>query len=442
MSDEARSMWEKFITAPANAALLKRYAKSAQEPAPLFENIGEDLDSSNEEVRNSAFWALVTAMPELTNILHERETRQPGWRDVEGKDQQMVNRGSDILTYLHRKLVKEHRFKISDRYGKDPRSFMNTAISNRKKDEKRKRKRKREVPLDDNAALTIPDPAGSLEDTALESIHYEERKRELRNWGLYRSDDELALFETVHVDKHPFREIRERFGNPSEDALRQQLSRNNKYMVAVRDEVFTSLLFMTWQEFITEGRFPRSARDPEEFEEWEKRAKKSIQPGIWLDGKAADGMNAVAVRALTTGLHGSPGHIYLVAIKKDYQKMSVIELVREKKKHYLWMPPGISNGNGHYNLGNCSRYVEKLINPANEPQRNNYIFYLLKGDLQLPGLNDALDEVPEGYHAWLISNSYSIPKSYSWISITPFFESTSAPMSALKPFPLKACSFL
>jgi hypothetical protein len=105
------------------------------------------------------------------------------------------------------------------------------------------------------------------------------------------------------------------------------------------------------------------------------------------------------------------------------------------------MPPGISNGNGHYNLGNCSRDVEKLINPTNEPQRNNYIFYLLKGGLQLPGLNDALDEVPEGYYVWLISNSYSLPKSYSWVSITPFFESTSAPMSALKPFPIKSCSF-
>jgi hypothetical protein len=42
-------MWEAFITAPENKVLLKRYTKSAQEPAPLFESIGEDLGSTNEE---------------------------------------------------------------------------------------------------------------------------------------------------------------------------------------------------------------------------------------------------------------------------------------------------------------------------------------------------------------------------------------------------------
>jgi DNA-directed RNA polymerase specialized sigma24 family protein len=228
MSDEARSMWEKFITAPANAALLKRYAKSAQEPAPLFENIGEDLDSSNEEVRNSAFWALVTAMPELTNILHERETRQPGWRDVEGKDQQMVNRGSDILTDLHRVLVKEHRFKISDGYGKDPRLFLNAIIHHWQIDEKRHRDR--EVPLDYEAALEIPDPAPSIEDSVLENRAFEERKRELRDWGFYRSDDELALLEMVYVDECSLDEVRKRLGISSDLALRKRLSLVRKHI--------------------------------------------------------------------------------------------------------------------------------------------------------------------------------------------------------------------
>jgi hypothetical protein len=61
MADKA--MWEKFITAPRNAALLKRYAKSAKEPSPLFDSIGEDLASSNKAVRATAFWALVLRQP-------------------------------------------------------------------------------------------------------------------------------------------------------------------------------------------------------------------------------------------------------------------------------------------------------------------------------------------------------------------------------------------
>jgi hypothetical protein len=86
MAGEVLLRWEAFITAPENAHLLKRYAKSAKEPAPLFESIGEDLGSSKQEIREQAYWALIAAMPELTLILHERETRQPGWRDLEGKD--------------------------------------------------------------------------------------------------------------------------------------------------------------------------------------------------------------------------------------------------------------------------------------------------------------------------------------------------------------------
>lgn len=305
MSDEARSMWEAFITAPANAALLKRYAKSAKEPAPLFDSIGEDLSSSNEEVRKTAFWALIAAMPELTNILHERETRQPGWRDVKGKDQQMVNRGSDILSYLHRVLVKKHRFKIGDGYGKDPRPLLKKAIKNWESDEDKKRDR--EVPLDYEAALEISDPASSVEDRVLEEIAFVERLRELRKWGFFRSDDELALFCTVHVDDRPFDEVRERFGNPSATALRKQLSRTNKNIVATRDEVFS--IFLMGREFVRCGKFPQSTRDPERFEEWAMRVKRSVQPGVWLNGVSADGKNVVAVRALTRDLHGAPAHI-------------------------------------------------------------------------------------------------------------------------------------
>jgi hypothetical protein len=270
-------MWDAFITAPENAALLKRYAKSAKEPAPLFESIGEDLASSNEEVRKRAFWALVAAMPELTNILHERETRAPGRKDREGKDQQMVNRGSDILSDLYRVLVKEHRFKISGRYGKDPRPYVNKAIKNRESDEDKKCRNRdgtlKEVPLDYEAALKIPDPAGALEDSVLENIAYEEWKRELRIWGYFRSDDEVDLFEAVRVYDCPFDEVREHFGIPSKPALRQRLSRIYKNIVAARNAMFPYWLSMKrefpgWEE---PALYPL---DPEKSEWWAERARR------------------------------------------------------------------------------------------------------------------------------------------------------------------------
>src|SRR6266480_2329476 len=105
MAGEARQMWKTFITAPENAYLLKRYAKSAKEPAALFDNIGEDLASSNQEVREQAYWVLVMAMPLLTSILLEREIWEPGWRDRKGKDQQFTNKGMDTLSYLHQLFV-------------------------------------------------------------------------------------------------------------------------------------------------------------------------------------------------------------------------------------------------------------------------------------------------------------------------------------------------
>lgn len=235
MSDEARSMWDAFITAPENAALLKRYAKSAKEPAPLFESIGEDLGSTNEEVRASAYWALVAAMPELTNILHERETRMPGWRDVEGKDQQMVNRGSDILSYLHLVLVKEHRFKIRDGYGRDPRPLLKEAIRDWEHDEERRRER--EEPLDYEAVLKVPDPAPSIEDSVLENRAYEEGKRELLALGFLRSREEFDLFETVCVDECPLDEVRKRFGISSDLALRKRLLALRKRLSRARKHI-------------------------------------------------------------------------------------------------------------------------------------------------------------------------------------------------------------
>jgi hypothetical protein len=409
MAGEARSMWEAFITAPENAHLLKRYAKSAKEPAPLFEHIGEDLGSSNQEIREIAFWALVYAMPKLTSILHERETRQPGWRDVEGKDQKMINRGVDIVSYLHRKLVVENRFKIRGGRGKDPRPLMNKIARNWQEDEQRKRRR--EAPLDDEDDLEIPDSAPSLEDSLLEKIAYEERKRELRNWGFYSNEDELALLETVYVDEIPFAEVAKSRGVTSEEALlkltaalRQQASRSRKQAVAERDKQFTTLLILNPE-------FPLFGTYPTYLDYWSciKRAEKSIQPRAWLNGVVADGKNALAVRSLTTGFRGAPAHLYLIALHRDYPY---------KEERLKTLP-----GDSYYfpridpqSLDRCVkrtdqivqrlRGVAKLIDPTSKGYTPNlYPYYQLTAyPTALPGINAAIAEVRDAYDTWLISN--------------------------------------
>jgi hypothetical protein len=68
--------------------------------------------------REQAFWILVAGMPELADILHERETRQPGWRSGGGKGQQVIERGMDIINSLYIELVRDHKFKTNK--GKDP----------------------------------------------------------------------------------------------------------------------------------------------------------------------------------------------------------------------------------------------------------------------------------------------------------------------------------
>jgi DNA-directed RNA polymerase specialized sigma24 family protein len=400
MTGEVLSRWERFVTHP----VFKRYGKYAKEPRALFESIGEDLASSNEEIREIAFWALVYAMPELTSILYEWETRQPGWRDRKGKDQQMINRGTDIVSDLHCKLVEQHLFKIGGEYGKDPRPFVNKEIKHKKIDEWRKRSR--EVLLDHEDTLKIPGSAASLEDTVLESIQYEERKRELRDWGFFRSDDELDLFVTVHVDASPLTEIRKHFGICSKPALRQRISRANKKIVAARDKIFTYLL-ITWHEFSQQGKLPRFTPHPERCEEWTKRAKQCIQPGAWLNEMAADGENALAARPLTRSFSHAPGYIYLAAVRKDYMRPLPINLGILAPGMYV-----VQRASGGFSLLKDLTALplvdisELIDSTSRKPQRASYTYCLLKAySTELPGLNEALADVPDDYNVWLISYS-------------------------------------
>jgi hypothetical protein len=404
MSDEARSMWEKFITAPANAALLKRYANCAKEPKALYDRIGEDLDSSNEAIRNKAYWALVLLTPELINLLHEKETHNPGWKDREGKDQKMVNEGLDgskcILKHLHTKFVKEHRFKVLDGK-KDPRPFLKKIIKNWERDEKRKRER--EVSLDYEAALEIPDPAGSPEDYIIETQTYDDLWREYQSY--FATRDKFDLFYTFNVDDSLLEVARERWNIPSDNAVSQKKSRINKEIIARRDAL-SSFLIITASEFARTGKIPRHPQTPEVSEEWAQRTKRSVQPGAWANGKVPDGKNAIAVRALTRGLRRAPAHIYLVVVHRN-------EVAPWHKWDPFWVHVGFSRTKVPLPL---NEHIQKVINPTGEFQRSLFTHRLLEAyPTELPGLNEALGDanVLSDYYGWLISNSLPDRSYYS-----------------------------
>jgi hypothetical protein len=240
-SGEVRTRWQSLIAQLERNGMLKRYATNCiKEPKALFERIGEDLASSNEEVREKALWVLVFLTPELTSILHEEETRNPGWRDGKVDGQDMVNEGIDgsncIFKRLHTKLVKEHRFKVVDGK-KDPRPYLKTAIHNWKVDEERKRRNSdgklREVPLDYEAALEIPDPAGSPEDCIIEIQTYDNLWREYQSY--FATRDKFDLFYTLNADDSSLlEEARERWNIPSDNAVSQRRSRINKEIIARR----------------------------------------------------------------------------------------------------------------------------------------------------------------------------------------------------------------
>jgi hypothetical protein len=396
--------------------------KSAKEPAPLFESIGEDLASSNKAVRATAFWALIAATPELIDILHETETREPGWREIEGKDQQMVNRGMDIVSKLHRALVEKHGFKIDK--GKDPRPYVNKAMKNMDRDKERKRRNRdgtlREVPLDETS-LEIPDDAGSPEDYIIETETYDETYDDLwREYKIFfRDRDAFDVFIAHHVDDSHLEELRESWGIPSDEAVRQRRSRNNKNIVERRDAVFSFLLLTGYERggngkihypFVYDGKIHPLPQDAGRFEMWADQVKRCVQPGVWLNGQVADGKNAIAIRSLTTRLRHAPGHIYLMAVHKDRQ--SVKECIKAEPppikphKHFL-AARGVGAHRCNFPLlhEGCLDYVDKLINPR--LSRCTYVYQRLYAyPTELSGLNEAVAEVRDNYDTWLISTPY------------------------------------
>lgn len=414
MSGEVRSWWQAQIAQfERDRFFQKRYAYCAKEPKALFDRIGEDLDNSNEAIRNIAYWALVLLTPELINLLHEKETRNPGWGDREGKDQKMVNEGLDgskcILKHLHTKFVKEHHFKVRDGYKKDPRPFLKKAIKNWEKD--RDRKLDREVPLDYEAALEIPDPAGSPEDCIIRAQTYWDLRREYCDGGIFRDGDKFDLFYTFNVDDRPLEEIRERWGISSDENVRKRKSRINKEMVARRDALFSFLLITGYERdsngkiysFVCDGKIHRVPQSPEQFEMWADQVKRCVQPGVWLNGLVADGTNAISFRTLTRSFTDAPGHIYLMAVHKDRQR--VIEFLKTEPllKHCNFI--ATCGGNFPFLNEDCLQYVNKLINPS--LYECTYVYHRLYAyPTELSGLNEAVAEVRDDYETWLISTPF------------------------------------
>jgi hypothetical protein len=399
MAGRALLTWEAAITALENDASLKRYAKCAKEPAALFERIGEDLGSSNEEVRECGWRALLVAMPKLTSIVYERETWAPGWRDVEGKDQQMVNRGEDILTLLHRIFVVEHYFKIRGDRGKDPRPLVNEIVENRRKDTKRKRER--EELLDHEAIFKIRDPAPSPEDIVLENDAYDGWKREFRR--IVRSDDELDLFITVHVDAAPLAEVLKSNGIPSKRALDKRFSRARKQAVERRDDLLIYLL-VALPDFPLRGKLPpffslpwknsRSGRlSIKSVEFYRELVKLSVHPGVWLNGKAPGGKTAFAARPLTRGLRDAPSSLYLVAAHKEHPPIAFMPPVFEP---YMNLPDVPS--------GHTQQCINKVICPTKDPDDTIFEYRLIQEySTEVAGFNKALADVPDDYSTWLVS---------------------------------------
>jgi hypothetical protein len=183
-------------------------------------------------------------------------------------------------------------------------------------------------------------------------------------------------------------------------------------MIARRDALFSRLLMS--RKFQMTGQLPRFHRCPDSSEWLEDRVKRSVQPGVWFSGVAADGKNAVAVRPLTTSLRSAPAHIYLIAIHKDY--------------YYHDRLPRQLNGILSIYEGVLSKYiithVNKLIAPTGRPPLQLLYMYtrLDAYPTALSGINEALVEVRDEYNTWLISNSVPDPSlSWLWVDVEKIF---------------------
>jgi DNA-directed RNA polymerase specialized sigma24 family protein len=283
---EVQSRWHQFINGvegdTALQSFFQRHRGVGEEPRTLFEAVGEDLASSREERREQAFWILVAGMPELADILHERESRRPGWRSGAGKGQQMIDRGMDIVTYLYRNLVKEHRFETDQ--GKDPRPYVSRTVRNWSIDAARKDSRtalsldrplnNEGMTLGSSLAASLPDPT-SVEDEVVEKLFIAQTRYGLDAWD-FINEKEKPLLRGIYEDDLPFSQIALDAGI-SEEAARQRKSRG---LSKARKQALKRLEgALTWYFIINADWFNRRQGLP---------AKADILLDSWLWDSAKD----------------------------------------------------------------------------------------------------------------------------------------------------------
>lgn len=370
----ASQNWPDLLTSLDARVLLDEYGGAAAEPPQLAEAIGRGLGSPREETRARAFWALVILVPELTDLIHERETREPGWRKGTDEGQTRVNEAVDIVSHLYRKLVGELGFRSTR--GSDPRRYVRTAIKHWQQDEWRKTQRESSLDLD-------PTDARASDGELTEAIAREETRAELLSWN-FIDERELPIFESVYVEELPLAQAAARFGLSSEQALRQKLSRARKKAVMTRDAMLTSLLI----EEVFKGWHDRLS--------WFPRAMGAIEKGPWLPGYNPSNGGTILICPLTRGLGGAAGHLYLLAIRSDVLVTRVdtlnggkiysgSELTPESEAHFVWQ-------------------TTKRAMPTN---RKPFVFCQVGNQhrSELPRFNKALRGLGSRYYAWVFSTA-------------------------------------
>jgi DNA-directed RNA polymerase specialized sigma24 family protein len=384
--EEVQSRWHQFIKGvevdPALQSFFQRHHGVGEEPRTFFEAVGEDLASSREDIREQAFWLLVAGMPELADILHERETRQPGWRSGAGKGQQVIDRGLDIVTYLYRNLVKEHQFKTDQ--GKDPRSYVRRTARNWSIDATRKDSRtvlsldeplnNEGITLGSSLAASLPDPT-SVEDEVVDELYYEQGLQQIRTWN-FLQDEELGWFAEIYIAKHPLDSVAAQFDIPAKEAarVRQRKSRARQkalkrlestvvwYLLNVVEECRSMYLFQrpTFDLFVA-TRSTNSKELLKEFTDWfvvnEKGfpkfvplPKNLLDSWLWKWAKRAVYLRAgnegviyehpdLVVRSLTQSFDGRPGHLFLMSPPTEsVEKLKVFRMFEkfdDYRKHVL-----------------------------------------------------------------------------------------------------------
>jgi hypothetical protein len=298
---EEKSWTQRVAEARADGALapfFERNDVSWKEPQALFESIGNELAGDNLEKRRQAFWVLVALTPELTDLLHERESRLPGWRSESRPLQRRVNRAMDVVTKLHRSLVVERRFVAITEHT-DPRPFVRTTVRNWQTDDRRRRSR--EVSLDDPLADKPALDQFVADAEQMSNFLQDEGHRELRSWG-WIAPEEMDLFEALYVDEEDFSHLRVQLRIKDDAVLYKRLSRARQRAVARRDAIVLRYLL---EMYFDEER----ARAALEKAGWAGRLRHVIEPKAW-EVSAAN--KEISRCFMTRRFNGTRGHVWLM----------------------------------------------------------------------------------------------------------------------------------